>query len=736
MLASAVITAVAFITVFVVTAVIVYNNTQYKTVVENRLHDVVNQVNSANQYGYEFDKRQQKQVNTIASDVNSIKKNYLSKEEEAIRLVTQQLKAKNAEITGRAEISTSGFGTGVLAFDSDIEGASKSPNFTIKRGTNQESLNHLKITAPSEKNAGIDLMSADNKSRLFVDTSTGKVNVNGILKTNSLQLGDKWRISGVGDSQKNDEWLRFFDKDGIDFYGGLAAANIWTKNSATLNGQTTMNNATVTGELIVTGGISEHNPNKFNTKFATGSSNNNYIRGDTEIRGNTINIGDLGVGRNLTVNGTGKVYGPLKVGHNLNNTMVNDMPLSVSIAPGKKGASFGMGNYWSHLPWSDGNTYIRPGMSNKNINIGDIDTAAINLGTGTTTTNVKGTMAIRASGSDGLNWLTLDKGGGDQLLVGSDNIHKGVWSKGPRNFSIYTSDIDRLTIDKDGKIINKGDVIAPSIGKNTGDNTQFKINSLNATNNAHPGTLVYQGMVMGSGGGLSVGNSIKAPEGQINIKNALKVRHTDGGLLDKAAISTWTPDNNYIGAAFGGPTNWSYFPYSDGDTYIRPGRASGKINIGDTNTSQVNIGSGTTENSLGPNSKIPAADGHTYIRPGANTKNVYIGDTLANEVRLGKTDGTGSVISQANNTYVKQYLDATANWNASGKTLFAGWNGNKVVLGNNTTAAVNYVNSLPQNTVASANNLFVYGNSAATNNLCINKTCINEGDLLKLKSTL
>ncbi len=731
MLASAVaiIAAVSFITVFVVTSVIVYNNTMYKTKVENRLHDVVDQVNSANQYGYEFDKRQQGQVDNIAKHVSDIEKNYLSKVEEEQLLQTNQLNAINAKITGQLVLPTIDNKTGSIVFDSDVNGASKSKNFNIKRGTDQATRNHLTVMAPAEPNAGINLMSSDNKSKLFVDTSSGQVTIPGKLKTNTFQLGDKWTISGVGDTQQNDEWLRFFDKNGIDFYGGLAAANIWTRDSATLNGNTFMKNANVSGEMVITGGKSEYNPNKLPTSFASGQNQYNFIRGDTEITGNTSNIGDLSVGDSLNVNGKGIIAGPLKVGHRLDNTMVNDMPLSVSVAPGNKGASFGMSNYWTHLPWSDGNTYIRPGMDNKSINVGDVGAATINLGTGSTSTNVRGTMTIKNSSND-WNWLTMNRTPDDQLLIGSDNINKGIWSKGPRDFNIYTSDINRFTIDKDGKVINRGDTIAQSIGKAVNDNTPFKINSLNSTNNSHPGTIMYQGLNMANGG-ISVGNSVKTPDGQVNIRDALKVRHVNtGGIYDQAAISTWTGGSNLIGAAFGGPTNWSFFPYTDGDTYIRPGRANGKINLGDTNTSQINIGGPVTENAFGPNTKIPAADGHTYIRPGASNKNIYIGDTLANETRLGRNDSTGSVISQATNTYVKKYIDATD------KTLFAGWNGNKVVLGNNTSAAANYLNTLPTNSVASANNLYVYGNSSATNSLCINKTCINEGDLIKLKSTL
>lgn len=58
------------------------------------------------------------------------------------------------------------------------------------------------------------------------------------------------------------------------------------------------------GTLHVLGGTSEHNQKNFRTIFNSKQDNKNYIRGDTEIRGNTNNVGDLRVGRDLDVNRT------------------------------------------------------------------------------------------------------------------------------------------------------------------------------------------------------------------------------------------------------------------------------------------------------------------------------------------------------------------------------------------------------------------------------------------------
>ena len=51
----------------------------------------------------------------------------------------------------------------------------------------------------------------------------------GTSHTNVLRLGNKFQLSGVGDSVKDDEWLRLFDVGNRGFYGGLAAGKLWGK---------------------------------------------------------------------------------------------------------------------------------------------------------------------------------------------------------------------------------------------------------------------------------------------------------------------------------------------------------------------------------------------------------------------------------------------------------------------------------------------------------------------------
>jgi hypothetical protein len=59
-----------------------------------------------------------------------------------------------------------------------------------------------------------------------------QIDSGGTVKVNVLQLGDKWRLSGVGDHEANDDWLRMKNIGNTAYYGGLAASKFWTQSGA------------------------------------------------------------------------------------------------------------------------------------------------------------------------------------------------------------------------------------------------------------------------------------------------------------------------------------------------------------------------------------------------------------------------------------------------------------------------------------------------------------------------
>ncbi len=58
------------------------------------------------------------------------------------------------------------------------------------------------------------------------------LDVNGDTRANRFFIGDKWMLSGVGDRHGNDEWLRLFNANETDYYGGLAVGKSWVVSDA------------------------------------------------------------------------------------------------------------------------------------------------------------------------------------------------------------------------------------------------------------------------------------------------------------------------------------------------------------------------------------------------------------------------------------------------------------------------------------------------------------------------
>lgn len=111
-----------------------------------------------------------------------------------------------------------------------------------------------KAYAPATVNLSIakDDGNFDDVLTIKTDKTTdisGNTNVNGTLKADKVQLGNKFLLSGVGDAHANDSWLRVLGKDGKDYFGGVATGMLWTRDRSWLNGVTN-----VTGNVAMNDG--------------------------------------------------------------------------------------------------------------------------------------------------------------------------------------------------------------------------------------------------------------------------------------------------------------------------------------------------------------------------------------------------------------------------------------------------------------------------------------------------
>ena len=160
------------------------------------------------------------------------------------------------------------------------------------------------------------------------------------------------------------------------------------------------------GRLYTKGGKSEHNPTSMQTHFAWEGNNGNYIRGDTEITGNTYNIGDLGVGRYLTVSKDINAKASLGVGGDIifsggNNWIVHtpdDGRHDLYLAPSET-LMQGDWNFGKGFTFGGGGDMNVPG----NINIGTKSTGAVVAINGGD--YVASRLSIKPSGP-GAGWYT------------------------------------------------------------------------------------------------------------------------------------------------------------------------------------------------------------------------------------------------------------------------------------------------------------------------------------------
>jgi hypothetical protein len=73
----------------------------------------------------------------------------------------------------------------------------------------------------------------DSDDYMYLKSSGG-------VKIDVLQLGEKFRLSGIGDHEANDWWLRLKNTTNTEYYGGIAAKQFWTFTGQYLSSDLTL----------------------------------------------------------------------------------------------------------------------------------------------------------------------------------------------------------------------------------------------------------------------------------------------------------------------------------------------------------------------------------------------------------------------------------------------------------------------------------------------------------------
>jgi hypothetical protein len=187
------------------------------------------------------------------------------------------------------------------------------------------------------------------------------------------------------------------------------------------------------------------------------------------------------------------------------------------------------------------------------------------------------------------------------------------------------------------KTLNAGNLTA-----NTGDITNLKSNQLTAGSISvqKPGTLIGNSksglgnyldgqtkvyspnnVSLGNTDVLTVGSDrITQINGSVKIGNANNIK---AGL-------TVSSSSGQTAGAFGGPDNWSYLSYTDGNTYLRSGKNGGEVNL--TDATNINLKSSVVnvKDKLCVGSKC--VDEKTFNNPTqANTKKLCLDNSCVTE---------------------------------------------------------------------------------------------------------
>jgi hypothetical protein len=160
---------------------------------------------------------------------------------------------------------------------------------------------------PGSSNNPLTLRSeGDRASNLAV--LSGSLSVSGILRTQKLQLGNKFLLSGDGDGEVNDEWLRLKNPDRpAEYYGGFAANKLWCA-ALEVNGLLKTQKLEISGNLKVSGNIFASNENFSGNLSVTGKASIGY--NDAQQTAALAVNGNVGIG--TTDPGTSK----LKIANN------------------------------------------------------------------------------------------------------------------------------------------------------------------------------------------------------------------------------------------------------------------------------------------------------------------------------------------------------------------------------------------------------------------------------------
>ena len=749
---SGIVSAVSVLVVLVVSAVLIRQKYDLQNEYTYRIDDLTKQINDVNATNAKLEIQQQTHISGAQQNIGDLRANYVRKDDLGKNTTTQVLNAQTA--TFATASSAKGFqvtndNPGALV--EKVYGGNQGDRYGVGNVDGSAKL----YASSANKDARVQLSFA-NPDGSFQDAVTlqrksdkeSKMNLDG-----ELILNNKFSVNGYGD-----EVIRIMDKDNKGLFGGLEMNTLNVANTAK------MNVSTVTQKLTIAGAPSPYNVNGDSTVFNNDDSKN-HIRGDTNIYGNTSNLGDLNVGSKLSFgqpqslfmqgNESGVSVNFLApagaqqwitdgdVVHQLdsaghathrslklaNNTDKNNIVFEAGRTMDGENEGMSSINFGDETKtqWrmsvdqtgsrdkmffdqtkKDGskNTYMT--FNNNNVGIG-----------GTTGANSKlhvqgGAFTQRQSGKSP-TWK-ISSEGGDDGIIGYDGASFGFARKGTKMISVNADgkiDLNgNVDIAKDANIagvVNTKNVwLDDSIGfgkTSAGSiavmDKQKQLKSLEVHDFSAASSKVGQA-------GLEVQGNIASRSG-LNID---KFAHVKGDLTVDGTTT--------LNGAFN-ISNGSYMMDAQGNVVVRP-MDDKNLTLGADNTDNIILGPGEKgEIKIGKRGAFYAGkDGNTSVRAYKPGQNVFIGDDKPRTVVIGE---------QAS----ENYMGTKARLNMIGKSQFPAYDGNIYI--NPTAPKKNiYIGTDADSSVANIN-IGREGSviSVGGDKFCMQDACVVKGDINNIK---
>lgn len=440
----AIIASVAVASIVVVTILGFIKANAIERDYDKKFKTVVDQINAAQYYEYQFDKKQKTRTDAIASDVEAIKAQRAA--------ASEKLTSKSLDIGGNLKADATSTETNDIRFSRDYTGFAETAS------------NRAEIA--NDSGAYKKLVIAGNRS-------SGKhtVGVLDRLDVHGDAVSTGW-ISGANahgrDHVVAGDWKAYMSRDGHVYAGGwIEGGELRARRSASVGSNAEIRED---GSARFAGSVSAGSraPNPLNVSrdgwaaaFESRASGVRLAKSDGSgmlVRGGPSGYGmrvenPSSVTFEVAADGRVTVGGPIRVAK-------RDPGPMLERNYGADSNRFGIGQ------WPNGATRVYASstapstvslsLAKANNSFDDVLTVTssnVNITKDVSASNRQVSAASFNSRGSGSNWFHVYRNENDQLFFGADGANRGVVSVGDRPVSVYTKGQARLTIDASGNRI-------------------------------------------------------------------------------------------------------------------------------------------------------------------------------------------------------------------------------------------------------------------------------------------